>query len=34
MNEPKVAAYNEDAKKISLSIKALQAPEKEETVEE
>ncbi len=34
MIEAKVVDFNEDDKKISLSIKALQAPEKEETVEE
>lgn len=34
MIEAKVVDFNEDGKKISLSIKALQAPEKEETVEE
>ena len=34
MIEAKVVDFNEDDKKISLSIKALQTPEKEETVEE
>ena len=34
MIEAKVVDFDEDDKKISLSIKALQAPEKEETVEE
>ena len=34
MIEAKVVDFNEDDKKISLSIKVLQAPEKEETVEE